>query len=44
MAGVNVRIARDGQRSVLPAACHLALQAGEAIEIQTPGGGGFGAV
>jgi 5-oxoprolinase (ATP-hydrolysing) len=40
-AGVNIRIARDGGRSVLPEACHVVLEAGEAIEIQTPGGGGF---
>lgn len=42
-AGVNTRIGRDGQRSALPSACHLHLEAGEAIEIQTPGGGGYGA-
>lgn len=42
-AGINTRIGCDGQRTELPAACHLSLEAGEAIEIQTPGGGGFGA-
>lgn len=42
-AGTNTRIGCDGQRGELPAACHVALGAGEAIEIQTPGGGGYGA-
>ncbi len=41
-SGRNVRIMRTGQRVELPSACFLELDAGEAIEIQTPGGGGYG--
>ncbi len=41
-AGLNIRIDRQGQRHELPAACYLELEAGESIELQTPGGGGFG--
>lgn len=41
-AGKNVRIDLLGKRHELPASCYLELQAGESIELQTPGGGGFG--
>ena len=43
-AGMNTRVDCQGQRHALPAACHIALEAGEAIELQTPGGGGYGKV
>jgi 5-oxoprolinase (ATP-hydrolysing) len=40
--GINTWILSDGQRRDLPASCQLRIQAGEAIRIETPGGGGFG--
>lgn len=40
--GINIRIDASGERHELPAACYLELEAGESIELQTPGGGGFG--
>lgn len=43
-SGKNIRIDRAGHRHELPAACYLNLEAGEAIELQTPGGGGYGAI
>ena len=42
LPGINIRIDVQGVRHELPAACYLDLQAGESIELQTPGGGGFG--
>ncbi len=33
---------RDGQRQALPAKCSVTLQAGDEVEINTPGGGGLG--
>ncbi len=39
-AGVNIRIDLQGVRHELPAACYLELQAGESIELQTPGAEG----
>ncbi len=41
-SGINTRIDCSGQRHQLPSACYLELQAGESIELQTPGGGGYG--
>jgi 5-oxoprolinase (ATP-hydrolysing) len=41
--GANRIIRRDGQTETLPACAETQLQAGDTIEIQTPGGGGFGA-
>ncbi len=40
--GHNVLIGRDGLRRQLPACVQLTVQAGECLELQTPGGGGFG--
>ncbi len=40
--GRNRRIDREGRPTDLPAKGSFDLQAGEAIEIQTPGGGGWG--
>ena len=40
--GVNLRIDRDGVEHSLPGAAQLDLQAGEAIRMFTPGGGGMG--
>jgi 5-oxoprolinase (ATP-hydrolysing) len=42
MAGAQRKIATDGSAIVLPAKFSVHLQAGETIEIQTPGGGGYG--
>ncbi len=41
-AGINTKIDCSGQPMELPAACVVQMAAGEAIELQTPGGGGFG--
>ncbi len=41
-AGRNIRIDAEGVGHELPSACYLQLQPGESIEIQTPGGGGYG--
>ncbi|MEX0886664.1 MAG: hydantoinase B/oxoprolinase family protein [Phycisphaeraceae bacterium] len=41
-AGVNTRIGIDGTRKPLAAKCTVDLAAGEAVEIETPGGGGWG--
>ena len=43
-SGQNWRVTADGDRTPLPACCQVDLQAGEAVEIHTPGGGGFGAM
>ncbi|QNI94787.1 5-oxoprolinase (ATP-hydrolysing) [Synechococcus sp. A15-127] len=40
--GVNVRLDRDGVEHALPGAVQLELEAGEAIRMLTPGGGGMG--
>ena len=40
--GVNLRLDRDGVAHPLPGAVQLELQAGEAIRLLTPGGGGMG--
>jgi 5-oxoprolinase (ATP-hydrolysing) len=42
--GVNRVIHCDGSDEMLPACAETQLQAGDQIEIQTPGGGGFGSV
>jgi N-methylhydantoinase B/oxoprolinase/acetone carboxylase alpha subunit len=34
---------RDGSREAIPGVAAVELEAGEAIRIETPGGGGFGA-
>lgn len=39
--GINQLVAADGECEGLPAKCSGELQAGEAIELRTPGGGGF---
>ncbi len=41
--GVNTLIRVDGTRESLANCCHVRLIVGERLEIQTPGGGGFGA-
>jgi 5-oxoprolinase (ATP-hydrolysing) len=41
--GRNAVLRADGSRQELPGSCALALQPGEALRIETPGGGGFGA-
>lgn len=41
MAGCNTLI-RDGKETALPGKCQVELQAGDAIRIATPGGGGYG--
>ncbi len=41
--GRNLKVARDGAIEELPGTVTIELAAGEAIEIETPGGGGFGA-
>ena len=40
--GVNVRLDSDGVEHALPGAVQLELEAGEAIRMLTPGGGGMG--
>ncbi|MBU6249860.1 MAG: hydantoinase B/oxoprolinase family protein [Cyanobacteria bacterium REEB417] len=40
--GRNLLLDRDGNTRVLPGCCELALQAGDGIRIETPGGGGYG--
>jgi 5-oxoprolinase (ATP-hydrolysing) len=42
--GRNAVVRADGSVQELPGCCSLALQAGEALCIETPGGGGFGAL
>jgi 5-oxoprolinase (ATP-hydrolysing) len=44
LAGAQRLIAADGRVKELPGRFSLMVKAGEAIEIDTPGGGGFGAV
>ncbi|WP_367154813.1 hydantoinase B/oxoprolinase family protein [Methylomonas sp. HYX-M1] len=41
--GRNRLLHKDGSEDVLPACAQLAVEAGDAILIETPGGGGFGA-
>jgi len=41
--GVNRVIRCDGASATLPPCAEIQLQSGDAIEIETPGGGGFGA-
>ena len=41
--GINRLHRRDGSRHDLPAKCSVALDAGDGLEIETPGGGGYGA-
>jgi N-methylhydantoinase B len=41
-SGENVLIRRDGTREPLPAKTSIRVDAGEAVEIRTPGGGGWG--
>jgi 5-oxoprolinase (ATP-hydrolysing) len=40
--GINRVLRRNGEILLLPACAALAVEAGDAIEIETPGGGGFG--
>jgi 5-oxoprolinase (ATP-hydrolysing) len=40
--GLNVWEDPSGRRTILPGSCQLEVQAGQIIEIQTPGGGGWG--
>jgi 5-oxoprolinase (ATP-hydrolysing) len=40
--GINVWIHADGARRELPASCQIHLNAGDAVRIETPGGGGYG--
>ncbi|MEX0653223.1 MAG: hydantoinase B/oxoprolinase family protein [Phycisphaeraceae bacterium] len=41
--GRNVLMTADGRQRELPGKCTIALSAGDALEIHTPGGGGWGA-
>lgn len=41
-SGENWWLHRDGRQERLPHACQLRIEAGDAIRILTPGGGGFG--
>ena len=42
--GKQVRVHPDGRREVLPGAVTYRVEAGERVVIETPGGGGYGAV
>jgi len=42
--GRNLLLRVDGRVETLPGCCALELQAGEALRIETPGGGGYGSV
>jgi 5-oxoprolinase (ATP-hydrolysing) len=42
--GINRVLRADGSEEMLPATASAALAAGDAFEIETPGGGGYGAV
>ncbi len=42
-AGANWLLSADGKRRSLPATVELDVAAGEAIEIESPGGGAYGA-
>ncbi|HVN90715.1 MAG TPA: hydantoinase B/oxoprolinase family protein [Candidatus Binataceae bacterium] len=42
--GVNYLIRKNGKRQKLPGKTNVQLQSGDRIRIETPGGGGFGAV
>lgn len=42
--GSNVWIRSNGERRVLPASCQIRIEVGDAIRIETPGGGGYGAI
>jgi 5-oxoprolinase (ATP-hydrolysing) len=41
-AGVNRLLRRDGSSETLPATAEFAVDAGDRLRIETPGGGGFG--
>ena len=41
-AGCNTRVRRDGTRQALSAHASQLFEVGDALEIETPGGGGFG--
>ena len=41
-SGANTHIRADGLRVPLPGKCSIEVQAGDSIEIMTPGGGGWG--
>ncbi|HFC53913.1 MAG TPA: hydantoinase B/oxoprolinase family protein, partial [Gammaproteobacteria bacterium] len=40
--GENLLIRRDGERQTLGSSAEISVQAGDCLEIRTPGGGGFG--
>jgi len=40
--GRNLLVREDGTEEVLPGSVHLELEAGTVLQIETPGGGGFG--
>jgi 5-oxoprolinase (ATP-hydrolysing) len=40
--GRNTLIRADGREEILSSSCHLIMDCGDRLEIQTPGGGGFG--
>ncbi len=42
LAGANTLLKNNGDNIQLPACCHIELQSGESLKIETPGGGGFG--
>jgi len=42
--GENIRVHLDGRREALPGALSYAAKAAESLLIETPGGGGYGAV
>jgi 5-oxoprolinase (ATP-hydrolysing) len=41
--GVNMVRRRDGSSEIQPGCCQVRLEAGDAIMLRTPTGGGFGA-
>ena len=40
--GINTLIKNNGKIEILPSCVQIDLQAGDSIQIETPGGGGFG--
>ena len=42
LCGINALLQADGRERILPGSVQLDLKAGEAIRLQTPGGGGMG--
>ena len=40
--GLNLLLQRDGEQQELPGCCELAISSGQALRIETPGGGGYG--